>query len=81
MSDEEFDSAVSTGTLTPEQIRKAGEYDWDNYMGDVWWETDLPDEMEEPTYDEFMADPAKYGYKRGINEETDRAFDRYARYK
>jgi DNA/RNA endonuclease G (NUC1) len=29
--------------------------------------------------DEFMADPEKYGYRRGLNEETDRSFDRYRR--
>lgn len=81
MSDEDFDKAVASGELTPEQVRKAGEYDWDVYMGDVWSEGDGPDRFPvEPTYDEFMADPAKYGYRRGINEETDRAFDRYARY-
>lgn len=82
MSDEDFDKAVANGSLTPEQIRRAGEYDWDVYMGDVWSETDNPERFPvEPTYDEFMADPAKYGYERGINEETDRAFDRYARYR
>ena len=80
MSDDEFENSVKTGALTPDQIRKAGEYDWDTWMGDVWMETDWPDKMEEPTYDEFMADPAKYGYERGINEDNDRAFDRYAKY-
>ena len=81
MSDEDFDKAVASGELTPDQIRRAGEYDWDVYMGDVWSEGDGPDRFPvEPTYDEFMADPAKYGYERGINEETDRAFDRYAKY-
>lgn len=81
MSDDDFDNAVASGELTPEQIRRAGEYDWDVYMGDVWSEGDGPDRFPvEPTYDEFMSDPAKYGYRRGINEETDRAFDRYARY-
>ena len=79
MSDEDFDKAVVDGTLTPEQIRRAGEYDWDVYMGDVWSETDLPDQMPEPTYDEFIVDPERYGYQRGINEENDRAFDRYRR--
>lgn len=80
MSDADFDNAVKTGALTPEQIRKAGEYDWDTWMGDVWMETDWPDTMVEPTYDEFMADPGKYGYQKGINEDNDRAFDRYAKY-
>lgn len=80
MSDEEFDNAVKTGALTPEQIRKAGEYAWDVYMGDVWSESHYADEGPEPTYDEFMADPEKYGYIRGGYEERDRAFDRYAKY-
>lgn len=77
MSDTEFGEALRSGELTPQQVRRAGEYDWDTWMGDVWMETDWPDRMKEPTYDEFMADPEKYGYERGINEETDRAFDRY----
>lgn len=79
MSDDEFGEALRSGALTTDQVRKAGEYDWDTWMGDVWSETDWPDKFAEPTYDEFMADPAKYGYERGINEETDRAFDRYRR--
>lgn len=80
MSDDEFGEALRSGALTTDQVRKAGEYDWDTYMGDVWSETDLPDRFPvEPTYDEFMSDPEKYGYQRGINEETDRAFDRYRR--
>ena len=77
MSDDEFGDALRSGALTTDQVRKAGEYDWDNWMGDVWSETDWPDKVAEPTYDEFMADPEKYGYERGVNEETDRAFDRY----
>lgn len=80
MSDEEFDAAVKGGSLTPDQIRKASEYDWDVYMGDVWSEGANADAMPEPTFDEFMADPARYGYERGINAETDRTFDRYAKY-
>ena len=80
MSDEEFENAVASGELTPEQIRKAGEYAWDVYMGDVWSESHYADEGPEPTYDEFMADPEKYGYIRGGYEERDRAFDRYAKY-
>lgn len=79
MSDDEFGEALRSGSLTPDQVRKAGEYDWDTWMGDVWSETDWPDRVAEPTYDEFMADPEKYGYERGVNEETDRAFDRYRR--
>ena len=81
MSDEEFEKAVASGELTPEQIRKAGEYAWDVYMGDVWSEGDGPERFPvEPTYDEFMADPEKYGYIRGGYEERDRAFDRYAKF-
>ena len=79
MSDEDFEQAMRDGTITPEQLRKAGEYTWDIWMGDVWSETDLPDQMAEPTYDEFIADPEKYGYTRGDYEEQDRAFDRYKR--
>lgn len=79
MSDEEFDEALRSGELTPDEVRKAGEYDWDTWMGDVWSETDWPDTMEEPTYDQFMADPERYGYQRGVNEDDDRAFDRYRR--
>ena len=80
MSDEDFEKAMSDGTITPEQLRRAGEYDWDVYMGDVWGETDLPEQFNpEPTYDEFIADPEKYGYTRGVNDEIDRAFDRYKR--
>ena len=80
MSDEEFDAAVKGGSLTPEQIRKAGEYDLDVYMGDVWSESHYPEDGPEPTYDEFMAAPEKYGYIRGGWDERDRAFDRYAKY-
>jgi len=80
MSDEDFEKAMADGSITPEQLRQAGEYEWDVYMGDVWSETDLPEQFNpEPTYDEFIADPEKYGHHRGWNEETDRAFDRYKR--
>ena len=61
MSDEEFDRAVASGELTPEQIRKAGEYEFDIYMGDVWSENADNDLLPEPTYDELVADPRKYG--------------------
>lgn len=60
MSEDDFNKAVSEGTLTPEQLRRAGEYEYDTYMGDVWSEGDHDDEVE-PTYDEFIADPRKYG--------------------
>lgn len=73
MSDEDFDKAVVDGTLTPEQIRRAGEYEYDVWMGDVWMEGDHDDEPE-PTYEEFMADPAKYGAV-----DDDPALDEYPR--
>ena len=65
MSDEDFDKGVKDGSITPEQIRKAGEYAFDVYMGDVWGEGDH--DMPEPTYDEFMANPAKYDYTTDDN--------------
>ena len=61
MSDDEFNEALKNGSITPEQLRKAGEYEWDTYMGDVWSENADNDEVPEPTYDEFMANPEKYG--------------------
>ena len=79
MSDEEFEKAMADGSITPEQLRKAGEYDWDVYMGDVWIENPDNEDAYEPDYDEFVADPEKYGYHRGWNEDDDRAFDRYKR--
>ena len=80
MSDEDFDKAVASGELTPEQIRKAGEYEYDVYMGDVWTENPDNDDVPEPTYDEFMADPAKYGHEE--DPEWPLHLDRYnpARY-
>lgn len=60
MSDDEFDSGVRDGSITPQQIRKAGEYIFDVYMGDVWSEGDHDGEAE-PKYEEFMADPEKFG--------------------
>ena len=58
MSDDEFNAGVADGTITPEKKRKAGEYFYNFWMGDVWGEgNDGP----EPTYEEFMADPKKYG--------------------
>ena len=81
MSDEDFDKAVVDGTLTPEQIRRAGEYEYDSYMGDVWSEGDHDDEVE-PTYEEFMSDPAKYGAEDIDDPEFPRRWGRYnpARY-
>ena len=63
MSDDDFYKGVADGSITPEQIRKAGEYAHDVYMGDVWTEQDENWDKPEPTYDEFIADPAKYGYE------------------
>lgn len=82
MSDDDFDKAVVDGTLTPEQIRRAGEYEYDTYMGDVWSEGDHDDEVE-PTYEEFMSDPAKYGAEDIDDPEFPRRWGRYnpARYK
>lgn len=67
MPDDEFDRAVKSGELTPEQIRAAGEYFHDVWMGDVWAEGEHDDEPE-PSYEEFYADPAKYGYSEDDNE-------------
>jgi hypothetical protein len=82
MSDEDFDKAVVDGTLTPEQIRRAGEYEYDTYMGDVWTEQDENFDKPEPTYEEFMSDPAKYGAEDIDDPEFPRRFSRYnpARY-
>lgn len=62
MSDEEFDEGVANGTITPEQIRKAGEYKFDVYMGDVWIENPDNDDKPEPTYEQFMSNPSRYGF-------------------
>ena len=62
MSDEEFDKGVADGTITPEQIRKAGQYAYDNYLLDVWSEMDRAETEPEPTYEQFMENPYKYGY-------------------
>ena len=62
MSDEDFDKGVADGSITPEQIRKAGEYAYDTHLGDVWSEMDDNDLQPEPSYEEFMANPEKYGY-------------------
>ena len=79
MSDSEFDEAIRNGAITPDQLRKAGEYEWDTYMGDVWSEGDH-DDVPEPTYDEFMADPAKYG-ATDDNPELDEYPRRWGRYR
>lgn len=77
MSDEEFDKGVADGTITPEQIRSAGQYAYENYMDDVWSETDAAETEPQPTYEQFMADPAKYGYSER-DEDPDRMY-RYQR--
>ena len=78
MSDEDFDKAVADGALTPEQIRRAGEYEFDSYMGDVWMEQDENFDKPEPTYEEFMSDPAKYGAEDNTEDpEYPRRFSRY----
>lgn len=81
MSDEEFDRGVANGTITPEQIRKAGQEAYENYMLDVWSETDQADEMgmKWPSYEEFMENPEKYGYTN-INDDSEYP-DRFDRYK
>jgi len=61
MSDDEFDAAYKNGDINEDDIRKAGEYAFDVYMGDVWSEGDHDGEKE-PTYEEFMSDPGKYGF-------------------
>ena len=64
MSDEDFDKAVKSGELTNDQIRSAGEYFLDTWIGDVWREGDHDDEPD-PTYEEFYANPSKYGHTEG----------------
>jgi len=91
MSDEDFDRAVADGTITRDQIEKAGRNAYEDYMLDVWSETDQADEMEQPSYEEFMANPEKYGYdsetaaRNDASEYPDRYYrykpDRYYRYK
>ena len=85
MSDEEFDKAVADGTITKDQIRKAGQEAYENYMLDVWSEGDQADEMggKWPSYEEFMENPEKYGYTSEIAKENDASEypDRYYRYK
>jgi hypothetical protein len=82
MSDEDFDRAVGDGSITQDQIRKAGEYAYNNYLDDVWSETDRAETEAEPTYEEFMANPAKYGYSERPDDEMPDRFYRYnpARY-
>ena len=81
MPDEEFDRGVAEGTITPEQIRKAGQEAYENYMLDVWSETDQAMDADGnwPSYEEFMENPEKYGYTP-INDDTEYP-DRFYRFK
>lgn len=84
MSDDDFEKAIADGSLTPEQIRKAGEEEYENYMLDVWSEQDDNDLKPWPTYEEFMSDPSKYGAEDDLSdEEFPRRWGRYnpARFK
>lgn len=85
MSDEEFDRGVADGTITKDQIRKAGQEAYENYMLDVWSETDQADEAggKWPSYEEFYENPEKYGYSKETAAENDASEypDRFYRYK
>lgn len=85
MSDEEFDRGVADGTITKDQIRKAGQEAYENYMLDVWSETDQADEAggKWPSYEEFYENPEKYGYTSEVAAENDSSKypDRFYRYK
>ena len=85
MSDEEFDRGVADGTITKDQIRKAGQEAYENYMLDVWSETDQAEDMDGkwPSYEEFYENPEKYGYSKEPAAENDASEypDRYYRYK
>lgn len=61
--------------LDPEALRKEGMNEFDTWMADVWMENPENDDKPEPTYDEFLADPAKYG----ASEDTVKQFARYRR--
>ena len=76
MSDDDFYKGVADGEITQEQIRKAGQEAYENYMLDVWSEMDDNDLKPWPSYEEFIADPAKYGY-----EEATEFPERLYRYK
>jgi hypothetical protein len=83
MSDEDFDRGVADGSITPEQIEKAGRNAYEDYMLDVWSETDQADEMEQPSYEEFMENPEKYGYdgETAARNDASEYPDRFYRYK
>lgn len=74
MSDEEFDKAVANGELTPEMIRKAGEYERQVWDDDVWSETDEGENNPLPPYDEFFSNLDKYGYDTKVD------YHKYTRY-
>lgn len=79
MSDEDFDKAVADGTITPDQIRSAGQYAFETWRDDVWSETDAAEEQKDPTYEEFMSDPSKYGYNEYPDDEFPNRMYRYQR--
>lgn len=79
MSDEDFDAAVADGTITPDQIRAAGQYAFETWRDDVWSETDDAMDQPDPTYEEFIADPSKYGYKEYPEDEFPNRMYRYQR--
>jgi len=83
MSDEDFDKGVADGTITKEQIRKAGQDAYENYMLDVWSEQDDNDLKPWPSYEEFYENPEKYGYSKETAAENDASEypDRFYRYK
>lgn len=85
MSDEDFDRGVADGSITRDQIEKAGRNAYEDYMLDVWSETDQAEDMggEWPSYEEFMENPEKYGYDSETAARNDASEypDRYYRYK
>jgi len=83
MSDEDFDKGVADGTITKDQIRKAGQDAYENYMLDVWSENADNDEKPWPSYEEFYENPEKYGYSKETAAENDASEypDRFYRYK
>lgn len=79
MSDEDFDKGVADGSITKDQIRKAGQEAYENYMLDVWSEQDDNDLKEWPSYEEFYENPEQYGYT-GVKDDPEFP-DRLYRYK
>lgn len=70
MSDDDFDKGVADGSITPQQINDAGRYEYENWLDDVWSETDRAEDEPEPTYEQFMANPYKYGYNEDLGAEN-----------